>query len=277
MTYAYRTGKPVLHDIDVTVPATSIAIVGETGSGKSTFAKLLTRLATPPTADRGGRRPAGSIRRPGRSRSAWCPRTGFLFDWTVRENVSRPRRRHRPRGRRRLRRAGLGDWVRALQDGLDTRAGNGVNSSVGSGGDRAGSRQIADPGLLILTRRRARWTRHRGSITEALRRLSAGRTTVTIAHRLSTAEHADRVLVFDSGRIVEAPTTNCRRARVASCSRAGCNTRSTPDDAQPVQPDPSASIEGDAAVKDAEEEVAALHALPNRPPAQVSRAGTAPC
>jgi len=67
--------------------------------------------------------------------------------------------------------------------------------------------QIADPGLLILDEATSAVdpaTERR--ITEALRRLSRGRTVVTIAHRLSTAEHADRVFVFDGGRLVEEGT-----------------------------------------------------------------------
>ena len=192
MTYAYRNGKPVLHDIDVTVPAGShIAIVGETGSGKSTFAKLLTRLADP--AD--GLIEVGGVDLreidPSSRRVAirMVPQDGFLFDWTVRENVKVGRDGATDREvDAAFEELGLGDWVRALQDGLDTRAGErGEQLSVGERQLIALVRaQIADPGLLILDEATSAVDpATEARITEALRRLSAGRTTVTIAHRLT--------------------------------------------------------------------------------------------
>jgi putative ABC transport system ATP-binding protein len=104
---------------------------------------------------------------------------------------------------------GLTDWAASLPDGLDTRVGErGEALSVGERQLVSLARaQIDQPGILILdeatsavdpaTERRA---------TEALRRLSAGRTVITIAHRLSTAEDADRVLVLHEGRLVEEGT-----------------------------------------------------------------------
>jgi ATP-binding cassette subfamily B protein len=213
VTYAYRTGPEVLHDVDVTVAAGShLAIVGETGSGKTTFAKLLTRLADPAQ----GRIAVGGVDLrdvdPASRRLAvrMVPQDGFLFDWTVRENV---RAGHEGATDRDIDAAfeelGLGAWVRSLPDGLETRAGErGEQLSVGERQLIALARaQIADPGLLILDEATSAVDpATEARITEALRRVSAGRTTVTIAHRLSTAEHADRVLVFDAGRIVEQGT-----------------------------------------------------------------------
>ena len=253
MTYAYRNGKPVLHDIDVTVPAGShIAIVGETGSGKSTFAKLLTRLADP--AD--GLIEVGGVDLreidPSSRRVAirMVPQDGFLFDWTVRENVKVGRDGATDREvDAAFEELGLGDWVRALQDGLDTRAGErGEQLSVGERQLIALVRaQIADPGLLILDEATSAVDpATEARITEALRRLSAGRTTVTIAHRLSTAEHADRVLVFDAGRIVEEGTHDeliAGRGVYAGLFQSWLgNTQVDSADAQQaeVQPDPSA-------------------------------------
>ena len=138
------------------------------------------------------------------------PQDGFLFDWTVRENVKVGRDGATDREvETAFEELGLGEWVRSLQDGLDTRAGErGEQLSVGERQLIALVRaQIADPGLLILDEATSAVDPAiEARITEALRRLSAGRTTVTIAHRLSTAEHADRVLVFDHGEIVERGT-----------------------------------------------------------------------
>ncbi len=104
---------------------------------------------------------------------------------------------------------GLGEWVAALPEGLDTVAGErGEAMSVGERQLVALARaQIASPGLLILDEATSAvdpGTERR--INEALRRLGEGRTVVTIAHRLSTAEGADRVFVFDAGRLIEEGT-----------------------------------------------------------------------
>jgi putative ABC transport system ATP-binding protein len=203
----------VLRDINVSIPAGAhIAIVGETGSGKTTFAKLLTRLADPA----GGAIEVGGVdlRKvdPSSRRIAirMVPQDGFLFDWTVRDNVKAGREGANDREvETAFEELGLGEWVRSLQDGLDTRAGErGEQLSVGERQLIALVRaQVADPGLLILDEATSAVDpATEARITEALRRLSAGRTTVTIAHRLSTAEHADRVLVFDHGEIVESGT-----------------------------------------------------------------------
>jgi ATP-binding cassette, subfamily B, bacterial len=208
--YSYRGSGPVLRGISVVVPAGGhVAIVGETGCGKTTFAKLLARLADPS---------AGSIEIAGvdlrlvsagsrRRAIRMVPQDGFLFDTTVGENV----RFGRPDASDRdvetaFEELGLSEWVASLPLGLETPAGErGEALSVGERQLVSLARaQIDEPGLLILdeatsavdpaTERRT---------TEALRRLSAGRTVITIAHRLSTAEQADRILVFDTGAIVE--------------------------------------------------------------------------
>jgi ATP-binding cassette subfamily B protein len=213
VSFGYPDGDLVLRDVDVRIaPHRRIAVVGETGSGKTTFAKLLTRLMDPAAGEVlldgvDARRIAFSSLR---ERVVMVPQDGYLFDASLAENV----RFGRPSvSDSELRVAfaslGLSDWLDSLPDGLDT--------AVGQRGESlsAGERQlvalvranIADPDLLVLDEATSAvdpGTEVR--INAALERLMTGRTSVTIAHRLSTAEAADEVLVFDDGRIVERGT-----------------------------------------------------------------------
>jgi ATP-binding cassette, subfamily B, bacterial len=211
--YAYPGSGHVLHGITLHVQGgASVAIVGATGCGKTTFAKLLTRLADPV----GGTIRIGGVDlrevAPASRRVAvrMVPQDGFLFDGTVRENVRFGREGATDRDvETAFEELGLGAWVDALPEGLDTVTGErGEAMSVGERQLVALARaQIASPGLLILDEATSAvdpGTERR--INEALRRLSEGRTVVTIAHRLSTAEHADRVFVFDAGRLVQEGT-----------------------------------------------------------------------
>ncbi len=208
--FGYRTGDQVLHDINLAIEAgTSVAVVGETGSGKSTMAKLLTRLADPT---------AGSVLVDGvdlrevstesRNRTIrMVPQDGFLFDTTLRENI----RFGRPGAtdddiESAATSLGLGEWLDSLPAGLDTAAGErGEGVSVGERQLVALIRaQLADAGLLILDEATSAVDPETEvRMATALERLSKGRTTISIAHRLSTAERADIVIVMDGGRIVE--------------------------------------------------------------------------
>jgi putative ABC transport system ATP-binding protein len=208
--FAYRDGPPVLHEVDLLIPAgTAVAVVGETGSGKTTFAKLLCRFADP-TAGRivVGGTDLRDVSKAARNRSIrMVPQDGFLFATTVRENV-----RH---GRADATDAeveeafvslGLDGWLAGLPRGLDTEVGErGENLSVGERQLVALVRaQLADPGLLILDEATSAVDPETERVLgEALRRLADGRTTISVAHRLSTAEAADVVLVFDGGHLVE--------------------------------------------------------------------------
>ncbi len=213
LEYRYREGPPVLRGIDVGVDeGAHVAIVGETGSGKTTFAKLLTRLADPTSGriDVGGvdLRTVAPLSR--RRAIRMVPQDGFLFDTTVRENV----RYGRPDATDRdvetaFEELGLADWVASLPEGIDTPVGErGEALSVGERQLVSLARaQVDQPGLLILDEATSAVDpATERQTTEALRRLSAGRTVIAIAHRLSTAEHADRVLVFDAGQVVEEGT-----------------------------------------------------------------------
>ena len=209
-TYPGEDSPPVLHDVDLVVrPGSRVAVVGETGSGKTTFAKLLTRLMDPTSGEvllNGV--PVRQVRFDDlRRRVVMVPQDGFLFDTTVAENV----RHGRPDATDAevaavFAELGLGDWLATLPQGLRTRVGErGEQLSVGERQLVALARAgIADPALLVLDEATSAVdpaTEVR--IARALDRLTRRRTTVTIAHRLSTAEAADEVLVFAGGRIAQ--------------------------------------------------------------------------
>ena len=204
------TGTTAMESVSVEIdPRSHVAVVGETGSGKTTFAKLATRLMD---ASEGEVRLGGvdvtrvrfsSLRR----RVVMVPQDGMLFRGTILENV----RMGRPGVaaadvEQTFADLGLTNWLSELGQGLDTQVGErGSSLSVGE-------RQlvtlvraaIADPDLLVLDEATSAVdpaTEVR--ISRALDSLSEGRTVITVAHRLSTAEAADRVLVFDLGRIVQ--------------------------------------------------------------------------
>jgi putative ABC transport system ATP-binding protein len=209
-TASEANASPALIDINVEIPARQrVAVVGETGSGKTTFAKLLTRLMDP---SRGvvevGETDLRKVQFDSlRDRVVMVPQEGILFRGTIGDNVQMGQ----PEASTEdllaaFDRLGLSDWLAEMPQGLDTPVGE--RGSALSVGERQlvtlVRAAIADPDLLVLDEATSAVdpaTEVR--ISRALTQLTSGRTVVTIAHRLSTAEAADRVLVFDRGRIVQ--------------------------------------------------------------------------
>lgn len=201
---------PALRDVDLAIAfGTYVAIVGRTGSGKTTFGRLVARF-TDPTV--------GSITLGGvpltrvdnddlRRRLVVVPQEPFLFDDTIGANL----RFARPGVADRdlvdvFGELGLMDWYETLSDGLDTPVGQrGAHLSAGERQLVALARAaLVNPSILVLDEA----TSSVDALTEvrlarALEHLARGRTTIAIAHRLSTAARADRILVFDHGRVVE--------------------------------------------------------------------------
>ncbi|MDT3438166.1 ABC transporter ATP-binding protein [Pseudofrankia sp. BMG5.37] len=211
--FRYRTGPPVLHGIDLRVPPRArVAVVGETGSGKTTIAKLLTRLMDPTEGEvRIGGVPLTEVRFSSlRGRVVMVPQDGFLFDATIADNV----RYGRPSATdaeitAAFGRIGLADWLAGLPAGVRTAVGE--SGGLLSAGERQlvalARAELAGPDLLVLDEATSAVdpaTEVR--IGQALLELTHGRTSVTIAHRLSTAETADLVLVVDAGRVVQRGT-----------------------------------------------------------------------
>jgi ATP-binding cassette subfamily B protein len=208
--YSYPDGPEVLSDVTVDVPVGSrVAVVGETGSGKTTFAKLLVRLMDPISGTvRIGGEPVTELRlNELRSRVAFVPQEGFLFDDTIANNVRYGRLdASDAEVWTAFHELGLGEWVQGLPEGLETRAGErGGNLSAGERQLVALVRAwIGTPDLLVLDEATSAVDPALDvALRHAMNKLTEGRTSVTIAHRLSTAEGADEVLVFDGGRLVE--------------------------------------------------------------------------
>jgi putative ABC transport system ATP-binding protein len=213
VSFAYHGGPPVLTEVSAAIPAgTRVALVGTTGSGKTTLAKLLIRLADPTG---GAIRVAGADLREValsslRSALVMVPQDGFLFDTSVAGNV----RMGRPEaGDREIRAAfealELGGWLDGLPRGIHTRVGErGEYLSVGERQLVALARgYLADPGCLILDEATSAVDpATEVALRNAIARLTRGRTAITIAHRLATAEHADLVLVMERGRLVQQGT-----------------------------------------------------------------------
>jgi ATP-binding cassette subfamily B protein len=203
-------GEEVLHGIDLDVPAgTTVALVGHTGAGKSTIAKLLARFYEP-TSGRiaiDGRDLNDVTQESLRHQLGIVPQEGFLFAGTVAENIAFGRPEARPEDIvRAAQTVGAHEFILRLEDGYETQLGErGSRLSLGQRQLVAFARALlADPRILILDEATSSVDiGTERTIERALRTLLADRTSFVIAHRLSTIRNADLIVVLEHGQVIE--------------------------------------------------------------------------
>ena len=226
--------SPVLHDIDLVVPAgSSLALVGETGSGKTTLASLVARLHDPI---------AGAVRIDGvdvrdltladlADLVGVVTQETYLLHASVRDNL----RHAKPDAtdaeiEEACRAARIHDVIEALPEGYDTMVGSRGHRFSGGEKQRLAIARtlLRDPRILVLDEATSALDNEtERAVQDALDELSEGRTTITIAHRLSTVRNADQIAVLDHGRVVELGTHEellLRGGRYADLVRSGLAT-----------------------------------------------------
>jgi ATP-binding cassette subfamily B protein len=211
--FSYAGDDYALRDIDLVVPpGQTVALVGETGAGKSTFAKLVSRFYDPTEGSLlvDGYDLRDVTERSLRSQLGVVPQEGFLFSGTVGDNIAfgRADATH-SEVEAAAQAVGAHEFIERLPEGYDTEVGErGGHLSAGQRQLVAFARAaITDPRILILDEATSNVdVQTEAKIEHGLRRLLAGRTAIVIAHRLSTIRSAGRILVMEHGRIAEQGT-----------------------------------------------------------------------
>jgi ATP-binding cassette subfamily B protein/ATP-binding cassette subfamily C protein/ATP-binding cassette subfamily B multidrug efflux pump len=208
--FAYVAGQPVLHDLSLDVPQGAFfGIVGHTGSGKSTLLSLLLRyyVADKGSIEIGGLPLAGIGNERFRNEVGLVPQDPFILAATARENIDMGRGLSFARLQAAARAAHAHDFIEALEDGYETQLGEG-GSRLSSGQKQliAIARALAgEPRILLLDEATSRIDSATEQIVqEALEELRGKVTIIAIAHRLSTIREADRIIVLNHGKILEA-------------------------------------------------------------------------
>ncbi|MGW0606482.1 ABC transporter ATP-binding protein [Streptomyces sp. NPDC002640] len=213
VSFAYSDTRPVLDGLSLTIrPGETVAVVGSSGSGKSTVSLLLPRFydVTGGAVRVGGRDVRELTLRSLRDAIGMVPEDSFLFSESVRDNLAYGRPEATQEEIERAARAAQAhDFITALPEGYATKVGeHGLTLSGGQRQRIALARAIlTDPRLLILDdATSAVDARVEQEIHEALRQVMRGRTTLLIAHRRSTLNLADRIAVLDAGRLADIGT-----------------------------------------------------------------------
>ncbi|HEY2206599.1 MAG TPA: ABC transporter ATP-binding protein [Pseudonocardia sp.] len=212
MRFGYRAGREVLHGIDLDLaPGERLAVVGPSGAGKSTLGRLLAGVNAPDS---------GSVTVGGVERSALPPRRRrravllvtqeqHVFAGSVRENLTLPREAADGELWAALRTVGADGWASGLPAGLDTELGDGGAPVPPSVVQRLALARLvlADPPTLVLDEATSLVDPSgSGALERSLAAVLAGRTVVTITHRLASVADADRIAVLEAGRVVELGT-----------------------------------------------------------------------